>query len=178
MPDHSSSMYYIAVLCPGELDKKITEFKLWVRDHFGCVVALKSPAHITLVPPFWMKNEWEQRLIITTNEFKLPPGNNIISLDGFSYFGRRVIFINVLENYWLNEIKSKAETYFNELFPEFIKEDDRPFHPHITVANRDIKPSAFDKIWNYFSNKDFEGEFKADKLSLLRLAKGSWEEIC
>lgn len=178
MPDHSSSMYYIAVLCPGVLDKKITAFKIWIRDHFGCVVALKSPAHITIIPPFWMKNEWEQKLITALKEFKLLPGNNnIISLNGFSHFGRRVVFVNVLESHWLNEMQSKAEVYFSNQFPGAIKKDDRSFHPHVTIANRDIKPSDFDKIWKYFFNKEFKDEFSVDKISLLRLDTGKWKEI-
>ena len=58
-------MYYIAVAAPEEINKQALKWKQYMKDVYGCVVALKSPAHITLIPPFWCKEELEK--IITNN---------------------------------------------------------------------------------------------------------------
>jgi hypothetical protein len=40
-----------------------------------------------------------------------------------------------------------------------------------------MKPSAFLKAWEHFSNEDFKEEFIADTLSLLKLTDGKWKVI-
>ena len=50
-------MYFIAIVLPDELNKKVLKWKNFMHDKFGCKVGLKSPAHITFIPPFWMHEE-------------------------------------------------------------------------------------------------------------------------
>lgn len=169
-------MYYIAVVCPGEINDKILHYKNWMKQQFDCIVALKSPAHITLIPPFWLDAEREQELQQAVQSF--PAINEFgIQLDGFSHFTNRVLFINVRENAELGELKQQAELHFIPLFPGVIKKDERPFHPHITIANRDMKPGHFVKAWQHFSGKNFQETFSVKTISLLRLMPGKWEVI-
>lgn len=171
------SMFYIAVLCSPEIDIKIQGYKLWMRDRFGCTVALKSSAHITLIPPFWLLNEKEQLLIDTTHTFKttLPPFN--IHLQQFSHFSNRVIFAGVEENHQLGSLRKAVEDHFMKSFHDEIKPDDRPFHPHVTIANRDIKPGDFIKAWDHFKRQHFDEQFEASAISLLKLNPGKWNVI-
>lgn len=53
------NMYFVAIVCPGQINEKVEQFKQWMKDRFGCVVAMKSPAHITLIPPFWLAHEMQ-----------------------------------------------------------------------------------------------------------------------
>ncbi len=170
-------MFYIAVLCSPEINKKIQAYKLWMRDHFGCTVALKSSAHITLIPPFWLHNEKEQLLIDTAHAFKtmLPPFN--IHLQQFSHFSNRVIFVGVEENHQLGTLRKAVEDHFIPAFHDVIKPDDRPFHPHVTIANRDIKPGDFNKAWDHFKYRQFDEQFEATSISLLKLNPGKWNVI-
>lgn len=169
-------MYYIAVVCPVSINKKVLEHKNWMKEQFGCVVALKSPAHITLIPPFWMEETKEADLIAATCNFKITTGLLSIQLCGFSHFTDRVLFIKVSDNPQLEELKHETEKHFNSAFP-FIKKDARPFHPHITIANRDLKPSAFIKAWQHFSKLHFDESFNCTGISLLKLSEGSWQVI-
>lgn len=171
-----SSMYYVAVVCPQEINEKVLLYKNRMREQFACVVALKSPAHITLVPPFWLPLTEESSLIETLSSFK--PGQNLtkITLDGFSHFGNRVIFIQVKETEILSKLKAETEKHFTKKFKS-LKTDDRPFHPHITIANRDLKPGDFAKAWEYFSKQNFHESFDATTVSLLRLSEGKWQVI-
>lgn len=170
-------MFFIAVLCSPDIDKKIQAYKLWMRDRFGCTVALKSSAHITLIPPFWLQNEKEQLLIDTIHSFQttITPFN--IHLQQFAHFSNRVIFAAVEENHQLGSLRKAVENHFIQLFHVEIKPDDRPFHPHVTIANRDIKPGDFIKAWDHFKRQSFDEQFHASTISLLKLNPGKWNVI-
>jgi 2'-5' RNA ligase len=54
--------------------------------------------------------------------------------------------------------------------------DLRGFHPHVTVAFRDLKKPKFYELKADFSAKKIEGKFNCVNFSLLKLEK-KWEEI-
>ena len=170
----SHSMFYIAVLCGSEIDKKIQAHKVWMRERFGCTVALKSAAHITLIPPFWLANEQEQLLIETLHSFATSVQPFMIHLKNFAHFSNKVIFAAVEENHLLGSLRKATEDHFMVPFHNSIKPDNRPFHPHVTIANRDIKPGDFNKAWAHFEKLHFDETFEASKISLLKLSPGKW----
>jgi 2'-5' RNA ligase len=171
------SMYYLAIVCPAEVNEKVLQFKFRMKEQFGCVVALRSPAHITLIPPFWLEEAKETELLQALQTFSIDLDKPEINLEGFSHFSKRVLFINVKENAALEEIKKQTEKYFIKQFGDCIKTDDRPFHPHVTIANRDLKPSDFIKAWEHFSKKEFKKTFSAQTISLLKLGPDKWNII-
>ena len=171
------NMYFIAIVCPQELDKKILQFKYWMKEQFGSVVALKSPAHITFIQPFWMEEDKEEELKKVLLAFTSDMDELEILLEGFSHFGKRVLFVRVHENPSLEELKNQAEDHFARSFGDLIQKDDRPFHPHITIANRDLKPGDFEKARQHFSNKIFKEKFHSKTISLLKLIEGKWNVI-
>jgi 2'-5' RNA ligase len=171
------SMYFVAIICPPELDKIKLQFKSWMKEHAGSVVALKSPAHITFIQPFWVEEDKEERLKQTLQGFKTDMEELEIQLEGFSHFGKRVIFVRVNDNPALNEVKNQVENHFVRSFAGVIKKDDRPFHPHVTIANRDLKPGDFEKALKHFSGKVIKEKFYTQTISLLKLIEGKWKRI-
>ena len=169
-------MYFLAMVCPPPLDQKILGFKNWMKEKFGCVVALRSPAHITLVLPFWLADEREEELFKVLQAFSSEVGAILVDVNGFSHFGKRVLFAAVKTSPELELIKTKVEEHFTNLFPE-IKKDERPFHPHITIANRDMKPSDFEKAWAHFSSMKLEENFIASQITLLKHDGGRWKAV-
>lgn len=167
-------MYYAAIICPAQINDKVLQYKQWMKEQFGCTAALKSPAHITLVPPFWFETAKENELLQTLQSFTSVINHLEIHLYGFSHFGKRVLFIGVPENFNLNRIKNETEGHFTSAFAQSIKKDDRPFHPHVTIATRDMKPSHFEKAWEYFSRHKFDETFTTKTISLLKLGDGKW----
>lgn len=177
--NHSSehNMYFLAILCPPLVDDKVLRFKHWVKEQFGSVVALKSPAHITLIPPFWLEEVREKGLLQSLQSFTSDMEELEIQLEGFSHFGKKVLFVQVKESPSLQELQLQTENHFLEPFGDNIKKDNRPFHPHITIANRDIKPGDFEKAWQYFSKKVFKETFRTKTISLLKLSTDKWNVI-
>lgn len=170
-------MYYVAVLCPPAIESRVEQHKLWMRDRFGCTVALKSPAHVTLVTPFWLDRLSEQTLLETLESVQTNQLPVEIQLQGFSHFSNSVLYISVKENQMLNILRKEVEDHFIQSFRGIIKPDVRPFHPHITIANRDMKPGDFDEAWQHFAKEEFEENFQTNTLSLLKLTEGKWSVL-
>jgi 2'-5' RNA ligase len=170
-------MYFVAIVCPEELNKKIVLFKLWMQEKFGCRVALKSPAHITLIPPFWFDESGENILLGIISSFHSKIEELVIQLEGFSHFSKSVLFINIKPNQNLYNIGREIESHFKQRLGAIIKEETRPFTPHITIATRDLKPGDFIKAWEHFSNKFFEDNFQTNQIFLLKLSPEKWNVI-
>ena len=54
-------------------------------------------------------------------------------------------------------------------------DDMRGFHPHATVAFRDLKKNKFEEVWKTFKEKKFDAQFEYTSFSLLKLEE-KWVE--
>jgi 2'-5' RNA ligase len=170
-------MYFIAIVLPPHLDEKVLKYKNLMFEKYNCKVGLKSPAHITLVPPFWMEEEKEEQLI---NDINLLSSHfhsfNIATYD-FSAFKPRTIFIAPQPNDELDKVKEGMDDFFKNNSFYNIKIDTRLFHPHITIATRDLYKKSFFEIWPWFAEKKFSEEWTAEGISILRHNKKNWDVI-
>lgn len=172
-----ADMYFIAILLPQELNTKVLIYKEWMRDKYNCKVALKSPAHITLIPPFWLDDQKEERLVEATKRIATDQPKFNIQTFGFDAFQPRTLFIAVSPNELLNDLKKNAETIFAS-YPDLkIKKESRPFHPHVTIATRDLPKSAFYEAWDYFEEMEFRKEWIVEGLSVLKHNKKNWDVL-
>jgi len=171
------NMYFIAIVAPEEINQRVLKWKNYFKDNFECTVALKSPAHITLIPPFWMQEDLENDLVNSIKDFSITKNKFEISLKDFAAFKPKVIFVDVVKNEILTGLYQSITDYiFTEnKFP--IKRDDRPFHPHVTLATRDLYKKAFHEAWEIFSKKKYEATWTVNGISLLRHNKKNWDVI-
>ncbi|MGZ3865397.1 MAG: 2'-5' RNA ligase family protein, partial [Bacteroidia bacterium] len=51
----------------------------------------------------------------------------------------------------------------------------RGFHPHVTIAFRDLKKDQFHKAWQHFKGKAFAAEFTCTHFCLLKYGLGKWD---
>jgi 2'-5' RNA ligase len=147
-----------------------------MKENYGSKVGLKSPAHITIVPPFWMEEEKEQNLkedmeTISRNfpAFELGAAN-------FSAFKPRTIFVAVEHNDSLNALKKASDNFFRQSDYK-IKIENRPFHPHITIATRDLHKKDFAEAWPHFQDSEFKERFVAEGISLLKHNGRHWDVV-
>jgi 2'-5' RNA ligase len=171
----SNAMYYIALVAPEAINDKVIQWKHFMRDRFGCIVALKSPAHITLISPFWMNTDMQSGLENAIKEFSNTRNRFLIELKNFDCFKPRVIFVHVKESDSLSSLETEFNEYLvmNILFP--IKNKTKPFHPHLTIANRDLHKKDFTEAWQYFKNKTYKASFLASGITLLRHNGIRWD---
>jgi 2'-5' RNA ligase len=170
-------MYFVALVAPEIINKQVFKWKTWFKEKYRCEAALRSPAHVTLVPPFWMRTELESKLIVSLIEFATVQKHFSLLLNNFSQFKPRVIFVDVAVNSLLQNLRAQL---FQSLlitgeYP--LKNDDRPFHPHVTLATRDLYKKDFYEAWEYFKEKEYSAEWEVQNISLLRHDKKNWDVI-
>jgi 2'-5' RNA ligase len=170
-------MYFIALVLPQHLNEKVMKYKNMMLEKYNCKVGLKSPAHITLVPPFWMEHEKEESLIADIIFLSQDQHPFRISTNNFSAFEPRTIFIEPAPSEELNKVKKRADDFFDNNVFYNLKIDHRPFHPHITIATRDLYKKDFHEIWPWFAEEKFIEEWTVEGISILRHNKKNWDVI-
>lgn len=163
------NLYFIALLPDQEIQNEVTEFKQAAQERFGTSQALRSPAHITLIPPFRTdRTDFSNLLTVAAGQQPFT-----VQLRNFDRFGSRVIFVDVApEPTLLDYQKVLADFCARHLD---IVPDSRPFHPHMTVAFKDLKRSVFPEAWDYFSAKSYERTFLARGVTLLIHTGQCWQ---
>ncbi|MGK7943408.1 MAG: 2'-5' RNA ligase family protein, partial [Microcystaceae cyanobacterium] len=149
--------FFIALLPPPDVQQVANQIKDQFEQIYHSKAAKKSPPHITLQPPF----EWEwQRLEQLTQVLETFAQTHPIipiNLDGFGAFKPRVIYLNVISNSVLvtvqHELSQVLETEL-KIVDQVGK--NRSFCPHLTVAFRDLKKSAFKEAWPIYQNQSLK----------------------
>jgi 2'-5' RNA ligase len=170
-------MYYMAIVLPEELNKEVLSYKQYMLDKYNCKVGLKSPAHLTIIPPYWMQQEKEHTLLHQLDELCQQEEFFPITTKNFSAFKPRTIFIDVDVDEKLKHFKKTVDHFFLEHKEYGAKVDTRPFHPHITIATRDLYKKSFTEAWAHFEPKEFATTFRATGLSILRHNRRSWDVL-
>ena len=170
-------LYFIAIVAPEKIDEQVIQWKKHMLDNFGCKAALRSPAHITLIPPFVMKEETEEALGASLKEFSDKQKPFKIKLLDFSNFRPRVIFVQVIKSKMLTQLKYEMEEFMEQSRLFAFRKETREFHPHITLANRDLQKKDFSTAWQYFEKKSYTGSFIAQGISILKSLPEGWRVI-
>jgi len=173
------SLFYIAIDCPPAIDEKIEGMKEYMEREYGCKAARKSPAHLTIVPPFRAEDELQTELagFVTTYNVGVVPFD--IKLKDYGQFAERVLFVDVERpNEALNTLEKECMAEFSEKFPMIIFGMKPDFNPHVTIATRDIPEGALANAKRYFEeNHPVDLSFEAKELSLFRLENGWWKKV-
>jgi 2'-5' RNA ligase len=170
--------YFIALVPPSPIYEKANDLKLHFKERYNSKAALNSPPHITLHMPFWWKKDKEDQLIKGLSEFSPIFFPFQLSLRNFSAFKPRVIFIDIVPNESLMKLQKELMRFCKKTFNLFNADYKAlPFHPHLTLAFRDLKKVAFEEAWEEFREKTFDDNFIVDHFTLLRHNGKRWEPI-
>lgn len=164
----TDQLLFVALVPPQAIQDYATEVKEYFAKHYDSRHALKSPPHITLFPPFKWAPERVTELERSLSNFANSQSPIPITLEGFSAFPPRVIYIDVhrtepllnLRQHLLNHLESTVGLVD-------AKEKSRPFAPHMTVGFRDLTKQNFKLAWAEFRDRKLYFEFTADHLTLL-----------
>ncbi len=167
-------LFFIAVLPDESIQAEVTAFKLYAARHFRSSGALRSPPHITLFPPFSWAPEKLELLDSCLRGFAGLEKPFLQELRNFNCFQPRVIFVDVAHNEALWGLQARLEECLKtELGLE--TDNSREFHPHVTVAFKDLKRQVFPEAWAHFSGIAFERQFEVRDISLLEHNGRQWE---
>lgn len=169
-----TSRYFIAIVPPEPIAAGIYQLKEYFRDKYNTKASLNSPTHITLHMPF----EWEkeEKLLSAFKRFSFDPF--AIELKNFGSFPPRVIFVDLPRNNSLATMQQKLMTFCKTELNLFNAQyRDQPFHPHVTLAFRDLKKPMFEEAWTEFKDKKYDATFECHRLSLMKHDGKFWREI-
>lgn len=167
--------YFLAIVPPEPTLSEILHIKEYISKNYNSHGALQSPAHITVHMPFTWEDEKEGKLLDCLNAFSFENSINI-KFNGFSCFEPRVVFIDVEEDNTLFLLQQKLVFHVKKNLSIFNQSDNlRGFHPHITIAFRDLKKQIFFRVWDEFKDKGFHSAFNCNEFVLLKKGKLNWE---
>jgi 2'-5' RNA ligase len=164
-------LYFIAMIARGKDASKIRSIQEEMCRLYEVCQALKSPPHITLIPPFRSNEEYEPVLIdflknYGTREFPTHASQ-------MNHFDDRVIFIDVEK---IPELDSLQRELRNALVEHKLisPRTDRRFHPHITIGHRNLKP-VFKEAWTHFSRTPLNLSIELSGPVLLKHDGSKWK---
>jgi 2'-5' RNA ligase len=170
MPESKrENLYFIAIVPPQPIYNEALTWKEHFKTRYNSEAALNSPPHITLHMPFKFKESKERSLIEALERFAAQHNPVEIELNNFNVFEPRVIFIDVIKNEKLEALQRQLKRFCKvelNLFNADYKE--LAFHPHITLAFRDLKKPAFYEAWGEFKERKFEATFVTNEFVLLK----------
>ena len=169
-------LYFIAIIPPHPYKDIISEVKNSFAKTYHVSHALKSPPHITLIPPFKISETQEKEVVDFLNKFVENAFSFHLKVENYSCFKPRVIFLKPILNEYLKNLYQKISQEFYDLFP-IGQLSKRPFHPHLTIAFRDLKAKTFYRAWKEYEAKTFKAEFLVDRIFLLKHDGKKWEEF-
>jgi 2'-5' RNA ligase len=171
-----NGLYFIGIIPPPNIYSEIQLLKETIHKKYNSKASLNSPPHITLHMPFDWKLRKEELLTEKLCLFSKSIHVVDIHLKDFNCFEPRVIYLDVTENEPLKNMQQKLFSYCKKelnLFNAQYKE--MPFHPHITLAFRDLKKPMFYKAWQEFKTTSYQATFTLKHLVLLKHNGKKWD---
>jgi 2'-5' RNA ligase len=166
--------YFIAIIPPEPVYSEIELIKKDVSVKYSNKSALRSPPHITLHMPFEYKTEKEAVLFSALESFSFTD-QFTIHLHNFSCFEPKVVFIDVMPNETLSNLQSSLVQHIKVNLNIFNQAEAlRGFHPHITIAFRDLKKTSFYEMMAEYKEKQFTANFKVSSFFLLKHTGKHW----
>lgn len=167
--------YFLALVPPREILERAHQIKISIRDQFGMKYALKSPPHITLKMPFNYNEAKESVLAQKLSGFLKDRKPFNVKIDGVGTFGNRVIFLNIEKSQELIELQSELKIFCKKVLNLNDELSDRNFHPHMTLAFKDLKSKNFEEVLALVKEQSFKTEFLVEELFILKRLENRWD---
>ncbi|UZD21729.1 2'-5' RNA ligase family protein [Algoriphagus halophytocola] len=166
--------YFLALVPEGKIQDEATALKYELKDAFNVKYALKSPAHVTMKMPFVYNEAKEGVLLAKLRQFTQEFHSMKIQVDGVETFGQRVIFLGIAADADLISFQQELKLYCKRELNLVDELSDRNFHPHMTIAFKDLKKNNFQQVLDFAKAKAIQGVFEAQHLCLLKRESGRW----
>lgn len=171
------TLYFIALIPPEPFRQKAWEMKEHFRDMYNSKASLNSPPHITMHPPFKLKQEegekeLEQALRQVASDFEPFEAH----LKNYGAFPPRVLFIDVEKAPAMEKLQQAIRKQVVALAVEEKKGQETSFHPHMTLAFRDLSKASFHRAWKEYQAKELQCSWEVRRFTLLKHNGKYWEE--
>jgi 2'-5' RNA ligase len=172
-------LYFVGLLLPDAVTAEITALKEDFAAAYGPRHALKLLPHITLVAPFRLAAAREPALQSALARLLKGWEPLRVELDGFGSFRRQegsTFFIAVRPTARLQQLHQTLQQGLEQSL-HLPAGPQRPFHPHISIAHRDLDAGTAERAGADFSARPFAGIFDAGAVCLFRHDGKYWRQL-
>lgn len=171
-------MWYLAGIPPRKISDLVDKYRQQAAREFRTERALRSPVHLTLVPPFHAEagvlrhiQPWLRPALAT-----LPAP--VLQMGGFGTFEKaRVLYLSVEQrDSRLENIYRALQQLFRRELQLLPRQKLRPLRPHFTLLHRGVSSEDWPRARKYFAEAPAAEKFELGKLSLLRHDGQRWQE--
>lgn len=167
----------IALLLPDSLSDQVKKEQFFIAKTWGPKHALRTPPHITLIPPISVTDAEENSLQELADKISKSVHSFTLHLHGYGSFRPKVIFIHAEDSTDLNELQTLWRKELLTTMPHVLDQyPERPFHPHVTLAHRDMNAVQYKVIQEYYSGKNFFAEIVIKNFYILKHCPDGWEK--
>ncbi|MEI8133743.1 MAG: 2'-5' RNA ligase family protein [bacterium] len=172
---YKPQLYFIGIVPPEPIYSEIKEFQNHFATTYNAKEALKHPTHITLIIPFQISSEHDERLQLYLKSLASKHQKFEAAIDGFSSFTAGVVYAAFAPNEFLKKIHKELSQNF---YKKFALTDQRgPSHafvPHITLAFKDLSPTVFNSAKAEFDKKIYRRKWMVSDIALFRHTGKEW----
>jgi len=172
----SKKLYFLAFIPPQPVYDIVQEIREELSGKYNTHHALRSPPHITLIPPFMVPQECIDMLKDLLSGWSCNRPKFNIVLNGFGQFRQQVIYIRVEENQALVDSYLSLMLLLSENKYKHNK-DQTTFHPHLTIAFKDLDEINFSRAWQAYQYLPFSASLTIDTLTMLEHSKAGWKVL-
>lgn len=168
------TLYFWAIVAEGHAQTELTRLKQLASNQFGCHHALRSPAHITLIPPIRLTAAKCDELTPAIRQVaeRIQPFQ--VRLKGINGFAPRVVYVDVQPCNQLDQLQERLLAAFD--LHDLIKNDSlNPFRPHVTLAFRDLHEDQYDVVLEFFRGMEICFDWSVFRLSRLHYHMDGWK---
>lgn len=167
--------FFVALLPPAEIQAYAANIIQELSQRYHTHTS-KSPPHITLQPPFLLRQERLAELTACLENFANEQSALSVLLSNFGAFAPRVLYLNVVKT---PELLALQSTLSNRLVTDGIldpaDQERRPYVPHLTVASRKLTRQTFQQAWSELQTQTVQFQFMAERLTLLIYIEQHWQ---
>lgn len=171
--------HFLGVLVPDDITLTLEDCRRYMNENYGCKSGYGTPIHVTLVPPFRLPEEFRTADLVAAIEKEVLPLAEKLKFDAhienFDAFGDRTVFAKVIASKNWTALRDKVVAAVLNAAPGCTKKDQRPFQPHLTVANRDIPAGASVNALKVLNELNLVEDFQVDNITIFERKGGRWE---
>lgn len=181
MPMPADSLYFIALIPHDTVANEVTGFKNDFALNYNSSKALRTMPHITLKAPFKLTTKEHNGLLKWFENIRPSVDNFMVELEDFGSFENKdnpVIYVKPIMSPALERLQKAILTSFENTYPHItIALTERRFHPHMTIAFRDLSPEQYERAIDVYQHKKYSAAFRAESFYLLQHDGEKWTII-
>lgn len=165
----------IAIVPPEPVFTEIRKEQEFIAKTWGPKHALRTPPHITIIPPIALtsgQTGWLSGMAYALAGHAVP---FTFKLYDFDFFRPKVVYVRPVVSPELQELHDLWHQALLARMPHILDQyPDRPYHPHLTLAHKDVPGAQFEAMRKYYTAKTYRAEFLVDHFCILSHQGEGW----